>query len=83
LWSARVGDFFSKRPSADGRSMHVMGEDMASVKSWWRAAFGVAALGLALTSSVVSGFQADPATPEAGGRRGGHGSGRRGAWPGH
>ncbi|MDQ2682418.1 MAG: DUF916 domain-containing protein, partial [Chloroflexota bacterium] len=39
---------------------------MASVKSWWRAAIGIAALGLALTSSVVSGYQSDSATPEAG-----------------
>jgi hypothetical protein len=43
-----------------------MGWDMASVKSWWRAAIGVAALGMALTSSAVSGYQTDSATPEAG-----------------
>jgi hypothetical protein len=42
------------------------GQDMASVKSWWRAAVGVAALGLALTGSVVGGYQDDSATPEAG-----------------
>lgn len=39
---------------------------MASVRSWWRAAVGIAALGLALTSSVVSGYQSDSATPEPG-----------------
>jgi hypothetical protein len=43
-----------------------MGENMASVKSWWRTAIGVVALALALTSSVVSGYQTDSATPEAG-----------------
>jgi len=43
-----------------------MGEDMASVKSVWRAAIGVVALGLALTSGVVSGYQTDSATPEVG-----------------
>ena len=39
---------------------------MASVNGWWRTAVGIAALGLALTGSVVSGYQSDSATPEAG-----------------
>jgi hypothetical protein len=42
-----------------------MGRSVASVRSWWQATIGVAALGLALASGVASAYQDNAATPDA------------------